>query len=1055
MSPFSERRVKGYLLTPKAENVSPILVIRNTAKPPEGFERILRVRKDIETGTSPEQVLTGKWEECLGLAQIPDQPLDYLGRVNQVRESWYGSFTYSEEVPDDGIPGLRSPQIGAIHAVHAHWTVSEQPATIVMPTGTGKTETMLAVLVSKQCRRLLAIVPTDALRSQISSKFLTLGILKSVGVLSADALYPIVGILNSRPKTPDEVDSFFEKCNVVVTTMSVAGQCNEDVQKRMSYHCPFLFIDEAHHTAAPTWARLKKRFQNARILQFTATPYRNDDKPIGGKIIYNYPLKKAQEQGYFRPIHFKPVTEFDPSKSDLAIARLAVKQLRQDRERFNHILLARVGSVERAGQVFPIYEQFSDMNPVQIHSGIKSKTDREDIRRNIIRGESKIVVCVDMLGEGFDLPELKIAALHDIRKSLAITLQLAGRFTRARTDLGEPTFIANIADVDVRDELAKLYRQDSDWNTLLPRSSDMAIQEQVGLWEFIEGFGSPPDDLPLQNIRPAMSAVVYRTHCEEWSPENFRNGIPRIKSVERIYHDLNPQENALIVVTATKTPIKWAQLDDFFSWDWELLILLWNRDLNLLFVHSSSNRGHYRQLAEAVAGPVAPIQGASVFRCFSGINRLKLQNVGLIRQLGRLIRYTMRAGSDVEPGLSESQRRHAFKSNIFGMGYELGSKTSIGCSYKGRIWSRRVGNIESLARWCNHIGTKVIDDEIDPDEVLKGTLVPVTILSRPRKMPFFIDWPAEMYVDTETAYEFIVDGGVFFPLWSTDIELREPTEDGELGFTIRSDADSIDLSLHLFDRDGVADFRISVKDSQSTLVQRGAYQHRLEEFLYQYPPIIWFVDGSALEGNSLIELNREFDPYPVEKILSWNWEGTNIQNESQGVTKDAESIQHRVISELRKASYEVVFDDDASGEAADVVTINVKDDSINVEFYHCKFSGETFAGGRVDDLYVVCGQAQKSVHWNEKPTELFDHLLRRETKRIRQGATSRFEIGDMAKLLTIKQMSQTCPVNFGVFIVQPGLSKKKVSYDQLQLLSVTDNYLMETYQLPLVVIGSA
>jgi hypothetical protein len=36
------------------------------------------------------------------------------------------------------------------------------------------------------------------------------------------------------------------------------------------------------------------------------------------------------------------------------------------------------------------------------------------------------VVCVDMLGEGFDLPELKIAAFHDIRKSLAVTCNLKG-----------------------------------------------------------------------------------------------------------------------------------------------------------------------------------------------------------------------------------------------------------------------------------------------------------------------------------------------------------------------------------------------------------------------------------------------------------------------------------------------------------------------------------------------------------------------------------------------------------------------------------------------------
>jgi superfamily II DNA or RNA helicase len=56
-----------------------------------------------------------------------------------------------------------------------------------------------------------------------------------------------------------------------------------------------------------------------------------------------------------------------------------------------------------------------------------------------------------MLGEGFDLPELKIAAFHDIRKSLPITLQLAGRFTRTKYDeeLGDASFVANIADLDV------------------------------------------------------------------------------------------------------------------------------------------------------------------------------------------------------------------------------------------------------------------------------------------------------------------------------------------------------------------------------------------------------------------------------------------------------------------------------------------------------------------------------------------------------------------------------------------------------------------------------
>ena len=127
-----------------------------------------------------------------------------------------------------------------------------------------------------------------------------------------------------------------------------------------------------------------------------------------------------------------------------------------------------------------------EFNPVQLHTGITSQKEREKIRRQIISGESRIVVCVDMLGEGFDLPELKIAAFHDIRKTLAVTLQLAGRFTRARPNLGDATFIANTADVHVQDELRKLYTRDPDWNALLPVLSDQAIGEQLSLQEFLK-----------------------------------------------------------------------------------------------------------------------------------------------------------------------------------------------------------------------------------------------------------------------------------------------------------------------------------------------------------------------------------------------------------------------------------------------------------------------------------------------------------------------------------------------------------------------------------------
>ncbi len=109
-------------------------------------------------------------------------------------------------------------------------------------------------------------------------------------------------------------------------------------------------------TLQQTHGRMLKILLNIRkILQFTATPFRNDDKPIGGKIIFNYPLRKAQKEGYFKPINYLPIIEWDPTQSDKIIAEKAIQQLNYIRNGHDHILMARVNSIARAEVIQKIY----------------------------------------------------------------------------------------------------------------------------------------------------------------------------------------------------------------------------------------------------------------------------------------------------------------------------------------------------------------------------------------------------------------------------------------------------------------------------------------------------------------------------------------------------------------------------------------------------------------------------------------------------------------------------------------------------------------------------
>jgi len=1056
---YSGPRLEATMIVPVEGEEQEILLLEKQRNAPDRFARVIRYQERIDKASPEADLSRGIWLTHPQLAR--GAPMDYAREVERAVRSWNGAFSYIEEDAGRGIKGLRRPQLGAVHAIHAYWSVVNTTATIVMPTGTGKTETMLSVLVSIPCRNVLVVVPTDALRAQIADKFLTLGVLRECGIVSGQALYPVVGVLKHKPKHLAEVDKFFKACNVVVTTSHIAGQCDEVLQARIAEHCSFLFIDEAHHAEAPTWKAFRDKCVQARTLQFTATPFREDDKLIDGKIIYKYPLRKAQEEGYFTRIHFLPIVEFSKVRSDTAIAAKAAEQLRKDAGR-KHVLMARVGTIERAQQVFRIYEKYQEFHPVQLHTGIKSQTERERIRQKILRGESRIIVCIDMLGEGFDLPELKIAAFHDIRKSLAVTLQLAGRFTRARRDLGDAMFIANIADIDVKDELRKLYAHDPDWNVLLPELSDYVIEQQIAIKAYLQGFSEFPEDIPLLNLRPATSTVIYRTKCQQWTPEEFHHGIPGLEACARVNFAINHEKNSLLIVTLRRVPLEWAETEEVYTWDWELYVLIWDPEQHLLFINNSSNKGEFRALSQAVAGEnVELVRDRPVFRCFAGINRLRLTNVGLTEQLGRLVRYTGRMGADVVAGLSEAQKLHARKAVLFGAGYENGARTTVGASRKGRIWSFQRGRLDALAAWCRHIGAKILDETIDPDQVLKGTLESEIILTRPRAMPIGIDWPEEIYKEVESAYWIVLDDGAELALHDLGIALVDPTLDGPLRFQVFSEDVSVTLQLALWEDAGTKDYRVTVVDAKRVLFGRGLSRVPIEEFFSENPPVIWFADGSSLEGNLFTPLKARYPPYAREKIQTWNWQGIDLRKESQGIDRDPDSIQFKVIATLvRTEQYDIVFDDDGSGEAADVVAIKLVDEAgvkeVHIDLYHCKYSAEA-PGKRIKDLYEVCGQAQKSVCWmysHDKQVDLFSHLLRREPKRWKGQQRTRFEKGDQETLIRLREIARLCSLVMRIFIVQPGVSKEQASVEQLELLSVTDNYLLETYKLSFGVIAS-
>lgn len=980
---------------------------------------------------------------------------------SEIISSWVNNFNFKEENPQINSYGLREPQIAALYSILSHLKSQDDViGTVVMPTGTGKTETMLSTLIANKLDKIIIAVPSDALREQIYEKFIKLGLLKKFGIVSEDVLCPKVGIWYENFKTTEELNNFIDSSDVIVTTMNVLTNNHTEVLDEINEKISNIFIDEAHHVEAETWKTVSNAFDKQKILQFTATPFRNDRKRLDGKIIYNFSLKKAQDQGYFKPIHFKSIREYDLKKADQLIAQQAVATLREDLSQgLDHILMARCADKTRANEVFECYKQFTDLNPILVYSGIPKK---KEILEAIVKKEHKIIVAVNMLGEGFDLPQLKIAAFHDIRKSLPITLQFAGRFTRTSIDstLGNATFIANIAIAETEDELSELYAQDSDWNLLLSNLSSGQINEQIDLGDFIKGFQNLENSkIPFQNIRFALSTVVFKNIGNSINLSRFKKGIKGYDDFEYKFYDINNDANTAVIITASKSEIEWVNYKEVYGLDWTLYVVYYDEKHKLLFIHSSDKSSLYHELANAVLYKNAIlIEKLDVFKSFYEIKRVSLQNVGLKEYLNRKIRFSMKVGTDIQDALSIAEQQRGEKAFVFGTGYSEGKKITLGCSYKGRIWSYLKNDIKEFIKWCNVIGEKLINPSIDPNQILKHTLIPKSISKLPDIQPTYIDWSDSFYLNTEFKMNIIDENNTNIAF--CELKLISYDVINGIHFEILTPLKSYKFNkclLEVADLNGnsIPDFNISKADSGNANIKIGNKIYSLEDYLNSNPPIVWFADGSSLQGNEFVEIKSVIRPYPVEALISWNWTGVNLSKEAQGVNPiQIDSIQYKTLQTLDEQDFDIIYDDDYSGEIADIITIKETTDSIDVQFYHLKFAKDGLVSSRVDNFYEVCGQAQKSIHWKHKSgLEFFQHLLRREEKKKNGFSRSRIEKGsreDLERLLRISKNHK--PMNFEVFIVQPSLSKRATTDSIMTLLGVTENYLKEVADINLKVI---
>lgn len=959
---------------------------------------------------------------------------------DEVRAALAGRFTLAVEDADAGTPGLRIPQAGALHAVLAHWsTGTTEPATVVLPTGTGKTETMLALVASERIERVLIVVPSDNLRTQIADVFETYGILPDAGVL--DAVLPglVVGRIGHHFSTVANVRSFAECCNVIVTTPHALATLSSNLLSALVKRCSHLFVDEAHHVPAQSWVSIRDAFADKPVVQFTATPYRADGQRLGGRVIYSFPLGRAQALGYFHPISYVSVVALaDP---DRAVADEAIARLRADREAgLDHLIMARVKSIARATDVvLPIYEDLApECKPQVLHSQLGAR-ERSQALEAIRSRKSRIVVCVDMLGEGFNFPELKIAALHDPHRSLGVALQFIGRFARSRSDLGTATAVVARPDPGYDERLRALYAERNQWDQVIEALSAQAIEDVRALDEFEGGFADPETDaVSIHALRPKMSAVVFTTGCDEWRPDR----LSELFDPERIVAPpaINADERVAWMVVEARSPIKWAHLKSFENIAFHLHVLHWDRDRGLLYINTSELESLHEDLAHVVCGADAQlIAGQPVYRALGELQRPTPTNVGVIDLRNRSRRFSMHVGADVYEGFPVAEQQSKSNTNIFVVAYDRGERVTMGAARKGRIWSQQAAeSIFEWVQWCRRIGPKLQDETMSLDALFRSFVRPRPLEERPRLIPLAIDWPVLAYAGISESVKLEIDG-VQALLIDAELVLTGHEEEGPIGFEVR--VGDLAAGYETMVEEGRLVNRALGTEAQ--VVPERADSEPLSAYLTREGATIWFENEVAIEGDVLYELEREQPPIDLEQLVPVSWEGVDIRCESQGPQRDPATVQARTAERLMSLNdWDLVLDDDGTGEVADLVAIKEDDDRVLVHLVHCKYSSEAESGARVEDLYAVCGQAHRSAHHRQHISEMMGNLVRRERSRLSRGHSG-IMVGDEDVLFGFQDIVRRRRPELRVTVVQPGLSKARAEARHLRLLGAADVYVSE------------
>lgn len=939
--------------------------------------------------------------------------------------------------------GFRPGQLGALHSVAAHFSVYDEPAIVSLPTGYGKTAVIMALPFLLGSNRVLVVEPTDVLRRQTSAHFGELSTLRKLKVFPAEAGNPHVHPHKGRPLSADEWLAF-RTFDVVVSTPASTSPVLEPVSPADLFD--LIIFDEAHHAPADTWSAYLGHYSRAKFVFLTATPFRRDKKAIPGRLAYSYPVSKASREQAFGSVSFRPApvhNDHDEDEVDLAIARVAIAQLREDQAQgFDHRLFARASSISAARKLTGIYAGLG-ARVEAIDSGI-SKRKQEQLEVSLLQGELEGIVCVDMFGEGYDFPKLKIAALHAPHRSLVPTIQFIGRFARTNDErTGNATLVSTVS--RLQDATARLFQEGVDIASLIDEEARRQLAEGAADESILEILKPKRQTVSDYEAVSPMSFELYAHarifQCDE-APDFtlFEALIGRRLHLAKQW--ISDDGLITLLLTVDNEPPNWATADVLVNVRHDVFLLAYNAATRLCFIGSTRRTDRlYIALMQVVAKDHhRPLSFEETIRARAGLTDMRFYAVGLRNTAvnSQAESYRMLTGPRAERAVTPGDGRAYVQGHYFGSGLEDGERETIGASSNSRIWSNQRLSVSQYLEWISKLNNR-----LNGDETLAESQLDLVQHSRTlRRIPDVViggSWSRNAYKQAHRLRYRRVGQQQWLYRQITDLELSSFASgpDG-LDFEIVSDSDAVPYRMSLAGgalfRQYGAGWEVEISSTHDDWLD-------FDQWLSLHPPIFYAADKSSFEGMNCypppkLASNRLLD----EDVENPGWDGCEIGREFDADNPERMTVHRHLELWIRaKENLEVLVYDHRTGEAADYIAVTrEEDDRVLVSLYHCKGAGGEPNGARVDDVYEVTCQLLKSIVYCESRV-LVEHVEHRINER-RHRRPSVFKVGNLAMLQEILLNRTADKVSFAIYGVQPGISKGKIDAHLADLMAFSIDY---------------